>query len=267
MKNELKIEIERVTKSKGLLAAFIIGIAISVSHFMVMVWPLRDSIMVSTYPLSAFGKWIGGENASIFPTLYYFIVPILIAIPFAGSYKEDLSTGYIKNILQRTSRKNYLKAKYVTTFFSGGIISVVPLISNYILTAMILPSLIPQSSTGQFPIFSNSMLGELFYSHPYIYMMIYIFINFIFFGLLATLALAAADICDSLFATVLFPFVIYLLVYAVTQLINLHILCPFGFLRPSQPIVTEPFVLCGELVLMCIAGGIYYYVGKKKDIY
>ena len=63
------------------------------------------------------------------------------------------------------------------------------------------------------------------------------------------------------------PFIIYLFVYAVTQLTNLHMLCPFGFLRPSQPIATNPFVLLGEIALMSAMGGIYYYVGKGKDIY
>lgn len=267
MRNEFKIEFHRAVKSRGLLLSLIAGLLIVVCHFVWMVLPLKDNIMISNYPLSVFGKWIGGENSSVFPTLYYFTVPVLASLPFAGSYKEDIVSGYIKNVTTRISRKEYLKTKYIVTFLIGGIVSVFPMIVNFLLTAMVLPAILPQASTGYFPIFSYSMLGELFYSHPYIYLLIYMVINFIFLGLLSTLALVSAYICDNLFTTILSPFIIYLFVYAVTQLTNLHMLCPFGFLRPSQPIATNPFVLLGEIVLMSAMGGIYYYVGKRKDIY
>lgn len=266
MRNEFKIEFHRAVKSRGLLLSLIVGLLIAASHFVWTVLPLKDNIMISGYPLSAFGKWIGGENYSVFPTLYYFTVPVLAALPFAGSYKEDIVSGYIKNVTTRISRKEYLKAKYMVTFLTGGIVAVLPMMVNFLLTAMVLPAILPQSSTGYFPIFSYSMLGDLFYSYPYIYLLIYMTIDFIFFGLLSTLALVSAYVCDNLFTTILSPFIIYLLVYAVTQLTNLHMLCPFGFLRPSQPIAADPFVLLGETALMAAVGGIYYYVGKKKDI-
>lgn len=265
--NEFKIELHRALKSRGLLVALTIGLLISFSHFILTILPLKDNITLSDYPLSVFGKWMCGDDSSVFPVMYYFIVPILASLPFAGSYKEDIDSGYIKNITTRISRKEYLKAKYLVTFLIGGVVSILPMVINFLLTAMVLPAVIPQACTGYFPIFSYSMLGNLFYSHPYIYLMIYMIINFVFLGLLSTLALVAAYICDNLFTTILSPFIMYLFVYAVTQITKAHMLCPFGFLRPSQPIATKPLVLFAEIALMCIAGGIYYYVGKRKDIY
>lgn len=267
MINEFKMEFYRALKSRGLLLSLFAGLLIAVCHFVFTVVPLKNNIMLSNYPLSIFAKWIGGENSTVFPTLYYFTVPVLASLPFAGSYKEDVSSGYIKNITTRISRKEYLRAKYIVTFLIGGIVSVFPMLVNFILTSMVLPAIHPQSSTGYFPIFSYSMIGDLFYSHPFVYLFIYMIINFVFLGLLSTLALVATYVCDTLFTTILSPFICYLFVYAVTQLTNLQQLCPYGFLRPSQPIITNPYVLLGEIVLMFAMGGIYYYVGKKKDIY
>lgn len=267
MKNELKVEFQRAYNSYGFQFAFFVGISIAIFHFIFMILPLKDNVLLGDYPLSVFGKWLCGEDSSFFPTLYYFTVPILIALPNAGTYKADLATGYIRNVLSRTARKNYFVTKYIVTFFIGGFIAVFPMILNFLLTATILPAVIPQASTGYFPIFSYSMLGDLYYSHPYVYLCIYMVINFVFFGCLATLSLLAAYICEKLFTTILAPFIIYLFVYAVTQLTGWHILCPFGFLRPSQPIPTNGAVVLIEILCMCLAGGVYYYVGKKKDIY
>lgn len=267
MKNELKIEFQRACRSTGMKISIFVSFAIAILHFILMVLPLRNYIYSGDYPLSVFGKWMCGEDGSVFPTLYYLIVPILIALPNAGSYKEDIKTGYIKNVITRTYRYKYLGAKYVVTFLIGGTVAVVPMILNFLLTALILPAVMPQASTGYFSIFSNSMLGDMFYAHPYVYLLIYMTINFIFFAALATLSLLAAHICDNLFTTILAPFIIYLLIYAITQLTGLHQLCPFGFLRPSQPIATNIFIVLGEIVAMCIAGGTYYYVGKKAEIY
>lgn len=98
MRNDFKIEFYRAVKSRGLLLSLILGLLIVVCHFVWMVLPLKDNVMISNYPLSVFGKWIGGENSSVFPTLYYFTVPVLASLPFAGSYKEDIVSGYIKNV-------------------------------------------------------------------------------------------------------------------------------------------------------------------------
>lgn len=267
MGNEYKTELYRAFRGTGFLMAAAAGLLIAFLDFAVMILPLREHIMEANYPLSVFAKWMGGENASVFPTLYYFIVPILAALPFAGSYKSDIKTGYFKNIAVRVSRKKYLRAKYIATFLSGGSVAVLPLIVNFMMVAMVLPAVKPQASTGYFPIFSYSMLGDLFYAHPYWYLAVYIGIDFIFFGLLATLALGAGYLCENLFTTILAPFIAYLFVYAVTQITNLHMFCPFGFLRPSQPIAARPEILLAEMAIMGAAGGVYYYWGSRQDIF
>ncbi|UWO26155.1 hypothetical protein [Marvinbryantia formatexigens] len=260
-------ETKRSLKSTGSRFAFIIGLLIVFIHFFTEILPMKDHIDGKVYPLSAFGQWFGGENATVYSTLFYFIAPILAAFPSAGSYKADMKSGYIKNVLTRTERRTYLCTKYLVAFLSGGMIVVFPMVLDFALTAMVLPALIPQSGTGLFPIFSSSLLGDLYYLHPYAYLISYLGINFLYFGLLASLALPAAHFCDNLFSVVLMPFLVYLFVYAVTQLTGLHQLCPFGFLRPAQPIAGNVVVIAAEVLLMVAAGAVYYAIGVKKDVY
>lgn len=267
MKNELKMEFQRSWKSKGFWIAISIGIGIAIMQFVNIVLPLRNHILAGDYPFSAFEKWLCGSDDSVFPALYYFVVPILIALPNAGSCKLDFMTGYVRNVLIRTSRKDYFVAKYIVTFLMGGFIAIFPMVFNFLLTASVLPALLPQASIGYYPIFSYHMLSDVYYTYPYLYLLVYLVINFVFFGFLATLSLLASYICDKLFTTILAPFITYLFVYGVTQLTGLHTLCPFGFLRPSQPVPTSIVVVLAEILCMCAAGGIYYYVSTKKDIY
>lgn len=266
MKNEIKVEFYRATHNRWLWIALLLGMTIAGVHFIFCIVPLYKSVYGYTYPLSVFGKWLGGENTSVYPVLYYFIMPILSAIPFAGTLKEDIQTGYIQNIVTRVKKEYYYIAKFFVTFLIAGAIAIIPLVFNFMLTAMVLPAIIPQANTAFFPIFSYSMLGDLFYSQPYTYVLVYMGLDFVFFGLLSTVGLLAAYICNSVFTTVLAPFFIYLFVYAFSQITGWNELCPFAFLRPSQPIAANPVIIFIECVCLLIAGGIYFYVGKKKDI-
>lgn len=266
MKNELRMELYRAVKNRWLIISLCGGIGIALAQFLFSTIPISGYIYEGTYPLSVFAKWIGGENASVFPVLYYFLIPILISIPFAGSFKEDIQSRYIENIVTRVKKEKYYFAKYVAVFLTSGCIAIIPLILNFAVTALVFPVIMPQSNTALFPLFSYSLLGDLFYSHPFVYLAFYLGLNFVFFGLLATIALITSYICDNLFTTMLSPFILYLFVYAVTQITGWIQLCPFGFLRPSQPVAADPVIVLTECVLMLLSGGVYFYVGKKKEI-
>lgn len=266
MRNELRIELYRARKSKWTWIVLVIGLAISTGQFLLVTVPLRNNTYTGVYPLSVFAKWMGGENTSAFSALYYFILPILAAIPYGGSFKEDIQGGYIRQMMIRSKRKSYYSAKYIAVFLSAGCIAVIPLLFNFMLTALILPCIKPQANTALFPLFSYSMLGDLFYSSPFLYLAIYFLINFVYIGLLGTLSLLATYICDNIFTVPLVPFFLYLFLYALTQITGHVQLCPYGFLRPSQPIAANPVILLCECAIMAALGGIYFYVGKKQEI-
>lgn len=269
MRREIKMEWNRAVHGWGFRLSLLFGIAIAAIHFAVMIWPVRNMIWPpkASYPTGVFERWMGADGASVYGTLYYFIMPILAAIPYAGSYKEDLKSGYLKNIVLRAGRKNYLAAKFLVCFLTAGIVSVLPLIINFLLTATVLPALLPQASTFYYPLFGFSMWADLFYAHPYFYLLAYACLNFVFWGMLATLSLSAAHMCENLFVTVLVPFIVCISLLAVNMICNIKTLSPVYFLNPGQPAPAVAKIVLAEMAVMLAAGGAYFYVGNKKDLF
>ena len=88
-----------------------------------------------------------------------------------------------------------------------------------------------------------------------------------FFGLLTTLGLLAAFAVDNEFVVLLTPFMVYLITYGVTQLTGTYGYCPFGFLRPSQPVNTTEGIVLAELAVMAGIGGVFAIVSAKTETY
>lgn len=265
MKKILWVEYQRLFRNKKLFLSSGVSLGIVLMQIIMESLPYVNAEF-GAYPLSVFEKWIGGEKSSVFPMLYFLLIPILMAVPYGGTMLEDFKSGYIKNVYTRTGKKEYLTAKYIVAFTSG-IFAVIPLIINFALTAMVLPAVIPQASAGFYTISARSMLGELFYLHPYSYLFIYFLLDTVFFGLLATLSITAAFLCEYIYAAVLAPFMVCIVLYGITIISDFNKISPIGFLAPSQSPEADFTVIMAEgiLLLLFVLGGIY--AGTKKEIF
>lgn len=141
-----------------------------------------------------------------------------------------------------------------------------PLALDFVLTGMVLPAVIPQSGTGIFGGAPKMLMADLFYTHPYCYLFLYLILDAVFFGLLTTIALLAAHLTENRFLVILMPFLCYLFIFSVSQMTGAVQLSPFGFLRPSQPVFSTWRIVAGELLLLVLGGGIFLYVSTKKEI-
>ncbi|MFR3037766.1 MAG: hypothetical protein ACLTLY_02965 [Agathobacter rectalis] len=56
---------------------------------------------------------------------------------------EKKDSGYMRQMLVRAGEKSYLTAKFLATFIAGGLAMVVPLIINFMLTALFIPAITP----------------------------------------------------------------------------------------------------------------------------
>lgn len=267
-KKLLKNELLRIIQGKGVWVSLLIGAILALSHVVMYVAPLSKSILSGNYPLGVYAKWMGGENSTIQPVLYYLIVPVLVVLPYLGTISEDMNTGYVKNILLFATRREYYHVKWVLTFLTAGTVAVVPLLLNFFFAAMFLPLVMPQPGTGLYPLMADSLWAELFYTHPAIYLVCYLVLNFIFFGLLATVGLSCSLITQKGYICMLFPLFLYLAVYGITQVTGLHTWCPFATLRPSQPVAANGWVLMIECFILLLAGGVLWAYGwRKKDVF
>lgn len=265
MRRVLRMEFFRAFKNLGFLAAIGVGIFICCWHFVENVYPLANYVYEGPYPLSSFGKWIGGENTSLQGMLYYMLVPILCTLPYAESYFFDLKSGYINQLTVRYGKKKYICAKYIVTFVSGAITAILPLLFDFLLTGLVLPAIVPQRGFGVFPIDADMIMAELYYSKPYIYHFIYFLLDAVFFGMLNIISLIAVRFTENRFLVILMPFLVYLFTFSACQMFGVVQFCPAGFLRPSQTFISSWNIVAGELLLLMISGGVFLYVDMRKE--
>ena len=230
MKAITRMELSRAFKNKYFYFAITVGIGITLWHYFRYSYVLAEDIykvykgtMFSTffekvtYGTPVVEAWIGTRN--IGSNIYFFILPLLCAIPYGISSYLDKKSGYINNITTRVDKKKYYKAKLLAVFLSGGAVAVIPLIFNLLLCMCTLPVMFPLASSKLFPVSIASIFGDLFYSHTFLYIFIYLLFDFIFFGLLNCLCIVMTYFEDNRFAVVLSPFIIY---FAV------HVFCSWG---------------------------------------
>ncbi|MDE7425331.1 MAG: hypothetical protein K2N51_16865 [Lachnospiraceae bacterium] len=206
-----------------------------------------------------FNHWIGGEATTPGSTDYFFLFPILVSIPYGWSYCMERRSGYIKNMVIRTGKVQYYLSKYIALFLSGGLAMVIPLLFNFLLTAMFVPAITPDPYyITAYGIISSSFLSEFFYTSPFIYVFLYMLVDFIYGGLIACLCFAFATFVKNQVIVVLLPFFVLLgfnyictsFIYTSSIVIYTE-LSPMYFLRPVPAVYdTNGFVVFIGVVIL-----------------
>ena len=272
MKNIYKLEVARGFQSRGFYISLFVGCGIAFVQWLAEVVPAaysQDAYMAldygMKYPYHVFDQWLGAHTYT-FSYLYFFLLPLLVALPHAGSFFQDMDYHMIQELCIREERKYYYRSKYVAAFISGGSVAAIPLIFNFILTAAVLPLLKPQSADYTTLIGMKSTLGDFYFVHPILYVCIFLVIIFVFSGILATVAFIAAYYTDHLFIVLITPFIVSLFLNSLFSMFGLTDWQMVFFLNPGYsgnrilPIILEGGVL--------FAGTFWLFVirGSKDDI-
>jgi hypothetical protein len=273
MKNCFKMEMKRV------LSGRIFWVSLSAGTFLLVLYILMDTAAlaenplsgfsgVSTYPYSLYAKWAGGHG-NVYLSAFLFIFPLLAASAHAVTYYLDLKSGYIKNVVTKAGRKDYLIAKYLVSFISGGLVTAVPMIINFMVTAAMLPAIKP--FLGSSYMYSGIFLVWLAYNHPFIHFLAFMVIYFVYGGTFACIALAAARLIRNVFLLSLFPFVVAYALNIISSSYFKYIdgiksISPFVILNMSMSSTTWVAV-AGEAVILTAGGFLIYYMkGRKADV-
>lgn len=197
MKNIFKFEWNRMIHSKTFLISAIAASLMIIADVVAWFLLYLQGIDVDT---SIFYKWLGvnrGMNAGV----YFFIaLPLLTAFAYSWSVSYDRNSGYISQIITRTSRKKYFTAKFLVTFISGGIIFAGALILDYVLLAIFSPAYTPIPGDLASSMDPFHFCSEIFYQNPYLFMLIWFGIAFLWGGAMSCISMAAGmlikKICD-----------------------------------------------------------------------
>lgn len=280
MKKLLKIECKRAFSSKTFYLCLGIGAVLCVWLLWTQIMEVREFNQLIReygmekvglyYPRSLYNSFIGLDYAYLPSTILYTILPLLVTLPHAISYYRDKKSGYIKNILVKAKRRDYYTAKYLSVFLSGFAVTLIILFFSLWISALFFPALLPEVTTGTYcPFDSSAMMAELFYSHPLAYTIIYIFIDAIFLGLIATVALGISCYADNILLVFAGGMIVYLIVDYITSLVSKPEFSPLKFLKPTQfACNSKPSIILIELLLLIIVIAVpFLHKERKKDVF
>lgn len=150
----------------------------------------------------------------------------------------------------------------------------VPLLLSLFLTAAFEPAVIPEPNTS-LTLPDNIMWNSIYFNKPLLYSFMYIFLDAVFAGLWACLAISISYFVINRFIVLIAPFIVSITIHAITSSMgrigefdacHLDILY---FLQPCQGMVGLRFyhVLICALILFTIPLGIYIYRGRKDETF
>ena len=124
---------------------------------------------------------------------------------------------------------------------------VIPLIFNFLLAMLFFPVATPQPIYSTiYGIYYSSLMSDLFYTYPFLYVFFYLTLDFVYCGLLACICLAVSRWIKQKWVVVILPLFICLTLTYGQRLFILP-LCRFSINRP--PIVFSP---SGRNTVSCI---------------
>lgn len=267
-------EIKRAFNTIGMKLALLVGCALSIWHVITVIMPISEgqnyelsanAIDDLYVPISLFSTWMGNELFPIQSYIFYLILPLLAVLPFGSSFFEDIKSGYIINVCTRVEKKIYFKAKYLAVFLSGGVAVVAPLLLNLVLSSMFMPAFIPDNGTVG-TISPTTMAYEVFFTHPLIYVLMLIVIDFIFAGVIATLALSYTYFTEHRFGVMIVPFVFYFFIYSLTNLIDKTDYSLFFMLNGGANNNYLPVYILYFLLFFALSYVIFMWKVKKQDV-
>ncbi|MDD5796502.1 MAG: hypothetical protein PUD24_06175 [Oscillospiraceae bacterium] len=288
MKKQLKIELKKAIFSPyflfgfGLLTLFAV---LSAIYILGKNGSYTDSIKADAayaynpdLPLfSFFSSWIGSERMSLAYTLFFNLMPIGAALPFAWSFCSERKSGYIKNIVIRDNKKNYYTAKTMAIFVSGMLVVLIPLLINIFIVSSKMPLYKPFAGYNFYNcVYFGDLFADFYYSYPGLYVSFYIALNTIYGGLFALLGAAFSFYISNIFSAVLFPFVTMLILAYIEHALqgylfagNIVELIPTQFLHASTLYANSSGIVVAAVAIAMSAFSFFtiYFKGVKNEIY
>ncbi len=204
--------------------------------------------------ISAYTMWLGGSKLEGIKScsIFFKVVLFLAAIPFAWSYCAERRKAK-KNNQSFNDDRNYRVHKYIAVFISSGLIAAIPLLINLLCSLLFIPAVTPDPVYDiYYREFSSSLLGELFYSSPIIYEILYILIFFTFCGLLGCIGYAFSLIIKHEAVAVTSPVLLLFITYYFNDKIHIgyEFFSPISYMNVADVALRNYKTLFIELFIM-----------------
>lgn len=269
MKNELKKDLSKLIRSVGLYISLAIGTVIcilnSVSFYKLHKIPNIKGASGYHYPDVLILGWLGGNVNASYIDWFMFIMPMIAVLPYGWSLYVEQRKQQRNRMSAHKNKVQKIISKYVAAFLSGGFVCAFPFLLSWLISAWYLPDMPMEPAMMQSFISNTDMLNGIYYSKPWLYMLFYILLIFVFGGLFSTMALNVSGFSGNVGLVMIYPIVLAAFAKAVISGTDYAGWLPEFFLNPCQSInISEPAIVV-ELFLLLLWDivMISVFAGKK----
>lgn len=225
--------------------------------------------------ISLYNMWIGGKSGyDFYATVYYFIMPLIVSIPYGLSFAHEKDIGYCRYLYVHRGRLNLYLSKYIACFISGFSIIFFSLLLNVLLVAAFIPARTPDPFEWLFyAIYSDQPFSQLFYCCPLLYVFIYMVMPSIFAGLIVDVTMVLSFYLKNKFAALFGPFLFLLFSRNIMELllygrVNIET-SPFSMFRGALcgPPTTYTLIIAYLLGLFIATFSITVWKGCHDDVF
>ncbi|MCD8127745.1 MAG: hypothetical protein LUD82_10005 [Clostridiales bacterium] len=213
----LKTELWKAFHNKRFLLACGIGFVIQCFNLIYNIRYVQQTISNSAEGadirsgISLFLRWISADGWSLGYYLLLILFPLIVVIPFGWSALSERSSEYQVQMLCREKKVSYFTGKYIAVFLSGGSVIAMTLLVNLLLNALVLPAVVPDISLMNTSILAGELFSLVYYTHPWLYCLLWVGIDFLWGGVLAVTCMLTAQLFKRNIYVLILPFVLYLI--------------------------------------------------------
>lgn len=278
----VKIELWKAFHQRAFRVALFIALAIAAADtaqaFLSVKSLSEGSIIGAGWEgISLFTWWIGINGVTFGHILYFFLWPLLVAIPYASSYCRERKSGLALQIVTRSGRKNYLLSKYIAVFVSSGVVMALPIFMNLMIDAMFCPAALIRVSSSMTTVENGDFMSAVFFTKPWLFALAWCCIHFLWGGATGTICLAFGSAIRKPTLLTLVPFILLVALDLVdlavrTVLVNSPVrgiinLSPLSLANAASSVAhPSTQVLLGIVMMALLPFVLFYYREKKHDL-
>ncbi len=172
----------------------------------------------------------------------------------------------------RAGKKQAFFAKYLATFVSGGLAVALPVLLNLLLNAVVCPYSVPRITDSVYFTSDGYFLSTVYYTHPWVYGMIWCGMEFLWGGVTACLCFLMGSRSRLLITIIVGPFVFYYLLGLLSEYVirftGVYLMFSPMYLAMAASLNPNPewleFLYLGIFFLLSF--GVGYWQVKKHEL-
>ncbi|MBP3038804.1 hypothetical protein J9303_04700 [Bacillaceae bacterium Marseille-Q3522] len=259
--------LRRILTGRSFYFALFVGLFLSLYHVQSEIIPLQNDLQYGVM-FTPYTKWFEFGIKSGLISLFWILLPIIVSLPFADTFARDRQSGYLRSILTKGKIKEYFRGLYLVNFLFAGVVITIPLLANIYFAFMFVPNIKPDPVINNLiPLDStSSFFPDLYYSHPFIHMLFFVALAFIFAGMFATISLSISFFAYNRFVILVSGFLVQMLLSLIAGFTGTNALKPTLFLLEyGAPNISFPVTMLIFGIGM-IVSTLFYIIGVKKRV-